>query len=41
VTLDADFKRHVQKYGVDFIVVILGQLDPTLALLWGRFVASA
>src|ERR1700684_56288 len=31
--INANFERDVKKYGVDFVVVILGKLDPVLAFL--------
>src|SRR5580704_17194794 len=36
MALDADFKWHVEENGVDFVVVVLGEFDPVLALLRGE-----
>jgi hypothetical protein len=36
MSLDADFQGHIEKDGVDFVVVIFGELDPVLALLRGK-----
>ena len=33
MALNADLKRHVEEDGVHFVLIILGQLDPVLALL--------
>ena len=36
VAFDADFQRHIEEYGLHFVLIIFGQLDPVLALLRGQ-----
>jgi hypothetical protein len=33
MAIEADFEWYIEKHGVDFVVVILGKLDPVLPLL--------
>src|ERR1017187_8706037 len=33
VALDADLERYIEEDGVNFVLIILGQLDPVLAVL--------